>query len=131
MFLITALLFSATCILHAQSASVKKVYISRPKSPHASLIKFKLLVNGAPLTMPNNSYAELSINADSVKVEVANAPAWMKEGASISSKDSVVYLSVYAHYPGGTKKEVIVIEKVCKTCYEDNIRIAKKKIELE
>ena len=35
---------------------------------------------------------------------VADVPAWMKTGASVTTTDSVAYFTVYAAYPGGVKK---------------------------
>ena len=115
---------------NALGQSTKKVFITRPKNFDGSLIKFKLLINGKQLILPNNSYAELSFTTDSVKLEVERSPSWMKEGSSLTSGDSITYVSVHHISPGTLRKAVIGFEKIDKECYEANKSKSRKKIEL-
>lgn len=107
-------------------AQEKKVFISRPKHLQGALVKLQVKVNGTIVTMPNNSYAILSLNADSVVIEPTGGPGWTRKEGRIVSTDSVTYIALVLYYPEPGRKDVVTVTRICQSCYEDNIKKSRK-----
>jgi hypothetical protein len=126
---LTVCLLFIISLVFAQST--KKVFISRPKRLDSGAITFKLVVNGKLLAMPNNSYAELEVVADSVTIDF-NKRRWIYDYSSaLVSRDSATYIVLYPFVQEGFRKEKLIIEKCNSECFENNKKSSKRKIELE
>ncbi|HTJ12819.1 MAG TPA: hypothetical protein VL547_12365 [Dinghuibacter sp.] len=114
----TLIALAALTGLRAQDTThpVRVVYVVRPNQYVGALTKIRVEVNGQVVSMPNATYTDLRLRADSVTVRIENRRL---SGESVlplvSFKDTsyfVVFPEVHAH-----KKDRLIVTEVDKEGY--------------
>ena len=106
----------------AQAVEASTIHIARPKNFNGSAVKMKLDVNGRSVILPRNSYIELpvtnEINIRTTTKRLAKFSTPLKSTVQ-QAKYFIAYFSVLN--VKGWPKDIVVIQPVCKECYDERI----------
>lgn len=107
--------------LSAQSADTalpsRKIYLLRPNEYVGALVKIKIDVNGRTISLPNNSFAVLDVQADSVILKIDNKRV---SGESIQPLVTYKPVSYFVAIPEehAHKKDRLILAEVEKDRYD-------------
>ena len=105
----------------SQDVAPTSIHIVRPKNFIGSLRKMKLTLNGIPIVLPKNSFTQIPVEQNSIKIESANKRFRKHSQAlHISSNEPIYVLANFSVvHVKGWPKDVVVLQPICEACFNE------------